>query len=64
MEEVTSHSFRKALATLIDDDGLSARIAAYQLGHARVSMTPDRYMSRGRVRAEVAELLDRTISDE
>jgi integrase len=64
VEEVTSHSFRKALATLIDDEGLSARIAADQLGHARVSMTQDRYMSRGQVRPEVAELLDRTISDQ
>lgn len=64
VEEVTSHSFRKALATLIDDEGLSARIAADQLGHARVSMTQDRYMSRGQVRPEVAEQLDRTISDE
>jgi hypothetical protein len=26
--EVTTHSFRKTVATLIDDDGLSARIAA------------------------------------
>ena len=29
--EVTSHSFRKSLATLIDDEGLSARIGADQL---------------------------------
>jgi len=26
--DVTSHSFRKSVATLIDDDGLSARIGA------------------------------------
>lgn len=64
VDEVTSHSFRKALATMIDDEGLSARIAADQLGHARVSMTQDRYMNRGQVRPEVADLLDRTISDE
>ena len=62
--EVTSHSFRRTVATLIDDEGLSARIGADQLGHAKVSMTQDRYMSRGRVHSEVAELLDRTISDE
>lgn len=55
---------RKALATLIDDEGLSARIAADQLGHARVSMTQDRYMNRGQVRQEAADLLDRAISDE
>lgn len=31
---VTSHSFRKTLATLIDDEGLSARIGAEHLGHS------------------------------
>ena len=62
--EVTSHSFRKSMADLIDGDGLSARVGADQLGHAKVSMTQDKYMSRGRVHAEVAELLDRTINNE
>ena len=32
--DVTSHSFRKTVATLIDDEGLSARIGADHLGHA------------------------------
>lgn len=40
--DVTSHSFRKTVATLIDDAGLSARIGADHLGHAKVSMTQDR----------------------
>jgi integrase len=62
--EVTTHSFRKTVATLIDDEGLSARIAADQLGHMQVSMTQDRYMARKRDNSEVAELLSRTISDE
>lgn len=61
---VTTHSFRKTVATLIDDEGLSARVGADQLGHSKVSMTQDRYMSRGRVHTEVAELLDRAINDE
>jgi integrase len=60
--EVSSHSFHKTVATLIDDDGLSARIGADHLGHAKISMTQDRYMARGRVHTQVAELLDRTIS--
>lgn len=59
--DVTSHSFRKTVATLVDDEGLSARIAADHLGHAKVSMTQDKYMSRGQVRTEVADLLERTI---
>lgn len=59
---ITTHSFRKTVATLIDDEGLSARIAADQLGHAKVSMTQDRYMSRGQVSTQVADLLDRTVT--
>ena len=62
--EVTSHSFRKSVADLIDDGGLSARVGADQLGHAKVSMTQDKYMSRGRVHTEVAALLDRAIKNE
>jgi integrase len=63
--ETTSHSFRKSIATLIDDDGLSARIGADHLGHRHVSMTQDVYMTRGRIHPEVADLLDRVaISDE
>jgi integrase len=44
----TTHIFRKTLATLIDDEGLSARIGTDHLGHSQVSTTQDRYMSRGR----------------
>jgi integrase len=44
--EVTSHSFRKSVATLTDDAGLSARIGADHLGHSRISMTQDKYMAR------------------
>lgn len=61
---VTTHSFRKTVATLIDDDGLSARIGADHLGHSRISMTQDKYMARGRVHTAVADMLDRTINDE
>src|SRR6516165_10433429 len=45
--DVSSHSFRKAVATLIDDAGRSARIGADHLGHAKVSMTQDRYPRTG-----------------
>jgi integrase len=60
--KVTTHSFRKTVATLIDDEGLSARIGADHLGHSKVSMTQDRYMTRGRVHNQVADLLDRTVA--
>jgi integrase len=58
----TTHSFRKPVATLIDDEGLSARIGADHLGHSKVSMTQDRYTTRGRIHTQVADLLDRTIA--
>ena len=43
---VTSHVFRKTVATLMDEAGLSARAAADQLGHAAPSMTQDVYYGR------------------
>jgi integrase len=61
--EVTSHSFRKSMADLIDGDGLSARVGADLLGHAKISMTQDKYMSRGRVHTEVVGHVQRTIKN-
>jgi integrase len=61
--DVSTHSFRKTVATLIDDAGLSARIGADHLGHANVSMTQDRYMSRGRVHHQVADLLEQAVTE-
>lgn len=43
---ITSHAFRKTVATLMDLAGLSARAGADQLGHAQVSMTQDAYWAR------------------
>jgi integrase len=60
--DVTTHSFRKTLATLIDDRGLSARVGADHLGHSKVSMTQDVYMARGKVHTQVADQLDDAIS--
>ena len=61
--DAMSHSFRKTVATLIDDEELSARIGADQLGPSGVSMTQDKYMARGRVHTQVARLLDRTVAE-
>ncbi|MGW6659378.1 site-specific integrase [Rhodococcus sp. NPDC055024] len=60
--ESTSHTFRKSVATLIDDEGLSARVGADHLGHRNVSMTQDKYMTRGRQHSEVADLLDKAVA--
>jgi len=43
---ITSHTFRKTTATILDNAGQSARQIADQLGHARPSMTQDVYMGR------------------
>ena len=40
------HTFRKTAATWLDEDGVSGRQVANQLGHAKPSMTMDHYMSR------------------
>src|SRR4051794_15498779 len=56
---VTSHAFRKTAATELDAAGLSARQIADQLGHAKVSMTQDKYLGRRAVTSDVAEALDR-----
>jgi integrase len=65
--EITSHTFRRTVATLMDGAGLSARAAADQLGHAKVSMTTDHYYGRA-VRATGAaallEAIDRKPNDE
>lgn len=56
---VTSHIFRKTVATRLDEAGLSARQIADQLGHAHPSLTQDVYLGRKVVTAEAARLLDR-----
>lgn len=61
LDWVTTHTFRKTVATLIDEEGLSARVAADHLGHAQVSMTQNVYMGRGRSHAAVAEALDSVV---
>ena len=61
LPDVTTHSFRKTVADLIDDEGLSAGVGADQLGHSHVSMMQDKYMTRGRVHPQVAEPLDRAV---
>jgi integrase len=56
--DITSHTFRRTVATLMDEAGLSARAAADQLGHAKVSMTQDHYFGRRIARTGAADLLE------
>jgi integrase len=54
---VTSHTFRKTAATLLNDGGLTVREVADQLGHKRVSVTQDTYFGRAAASPKVAKLL-------
>jgi len=55
---ITSHTFRKTAATILDQAALSARLVADQLGHARPSMTQDVYLGRRAVDSQAAEALE------
>ena len=55
---VTSHIYRKTVASLMDEAGLSARAAADQLGHAQLSMTQNRYMKRRVAKTGAAKVLE------
>lgn len=59
---VTSHTFRRTVATRLDEAGLSARAIADHLGHAKPSMTQDVYMGRNVASAQAAEVLHREAS--
>ncbi|WP_369252606.1 tyrosine-type recombinase/integrase [Geodermatophilus amargosae] len=56
---VTSHVFRKMVATRLDEAGLSARQIADHLGHTRPSLTQDVYLGRGVASPEAAAALQR-----
>ncbi len=53
------HTFRKTAATCLDEDGVSGRQVANQLGHAKPSMTMDHYMSRRAVTERAALVCER-----
>lgn len=63
-DDITAHSFRGAVATILDDAGLSARVTADVLGHADPAMTQRRYMARGRVHTAAAVALDKAVNAE
>ncbi|WP_431958264.1 site-specific integrase [Nocardia lijiangensis] len=62
-DDVTAHSFRGAVATILDDAGLSARVTADVLGHVDPAMTQRRYMARGRVHHAAADALNNAVSN-
>lgn len=60
---VTSHTFRKTVATRLDEARLTPRQVADQLGHANPSMTLDVYFGRHVASAEAAAVLNRSSND-
>lgn len=56
-EWVVPHTFRKTVATRLDEAGCTARQIADHLGHARPPTTQDLYMGRGVACAEAARVL-------
>lgn len=63
-EWVTSHVFRKTVATRLDAAGQSARQIADHLGHRNPSLTQDVYMGRRVTNAAAATILVRTVNDQ
>ena len=61
-ENVTFYSFRKAVATILDDAGISARITADVIQHADPAMTQRKYMARGRVHHIAAAALQHAVT--
>ena len=59
---VTSHTFRKTVATLMDQAGLSSRATADQLGHANPSLTQDVYYGRHIPDTGAATILERLLA--
>lgn len=60
---VTTHVFRKTVATMLDEAGVGDRIVADQLGHARVSLTKDVYLGRHAVSTDAVRALDLAYGD-
>jgi integrase len=60
LDWVSSHVFRKTVATRLDEAGLSARQIAAHLGHTRPSLAQDVYMGRGLASPEAAMALQRS----
>ena len=58
---VTSHTFRKTMATRLDDAGLSGRQIADHLGPTRPSLTQDVYLGRGTASPHAATALQRSL---
>ncbi|WP_378738892.1 tyrosine-type recombinase/integrase [Nocardia brasiliensis] len=60
-DDVVPYSLRKLVASLLDDEGLSARVTADVLQHADPAMTQRKYMERGRVHHGAAAVIHNAV---
>ncbi|MEZ5130324.1 MAG: tyrosine-type recombinase/integrase [Mycobacterium sp.] len=64
LEKSTGHSFRKTLANLVTETTGDPTVAADALGHASTSTTLRHYLTRNKLRPEVADLVQRAVTAE
>lgn len=62
LEKATGHSFRKTLASLVTEETADPTVAADVLGHASTSTTLRHYITRNKLRPEVADLVQRAVT--
>jgi integrase len=58
LDGLVTHTLRKTVATFLDDADVSTRRISDQLGHAKVSMTQDRYLGRRLTDRQTADVLE------
>ena len=63
LEGLVSHTLRKTVASFLDDADVSTRRISDQLGHAKVSMTQDRYLGRRLTDRQTADVLEALFDD-
>ena len=59
---MTSHNFRKSVATILDDAGHSGRQVADQIGHSQVSMAQNFYLARKVANPQAAQDIERFLT--
>jgi integrase len=63
LDGLVSHTLRKTVASFLDDADVSTRRISDQLGHAKVSMTQDRYLGRRLTDRQTADVLEALFDD-
>ena len=58
LDGLVTHTLRKIVATFLDDADVSTRRISDQLGHAKVSMTQERYLGRRLTDRQTADVLE------